>query len=167
MKLHGMSHTHEYQAYADAKNRCNNPKHPGYANYGGRGIQFKFLSFMELFDEIGLRPNPTDWLDRIDNEHHYEKGNIRWASASVGIMNRRGFAQSGFRGVYQDIYWRSRGRTGTRKNPWVAQTFVDGQRKCLGTFKTAEAAAHAYDAEVLKNRGDIALLNFPLESSNA
>ena len=93
---HGLSTTPEMYAYWAAKNRCENPEHPSYRNYGGRGIQFRFASFDEFFSSVGPRPAGTDEkgkalysLDRIKNERHYEHGNLRWATKSDQMKNSR------------------------------------------------------------------------------
>jgi len=57
----------EYSAYVNAKARCNNPEHPQYPWYGGRGIKFSFTSFKEFLDDIGRRPSKEYTLDRINN----------------------------------------------------------------------------------------------------
>jgi hypothetical protein len=46
---HGRTKTVEYQAYRDARDRCQKPNHPSYACYGGRGIKFLYKSFEEFF----------------------------------------------------------------------------------------------------------------------
>jgi hypothetical protein len=83
--------TAEYKAYAMAKYRCTNPHSQGFADYGGRGIEFRFASFEEFIAHIGLKPSPDLELDRIDNDGHYEVGNVRWADHSTQMSNRRAY----------------------------------------------------------------------------
>lgn len=89
MTTHGMSGTPEYRAYISAKKRCNNPNSEGYPNYGARGIEFRFSSFEEFFEEVGERPDNGHSLDRIDTNGHYEPGNIRWELLSTQNNNCR------------------------------------------------------------------------------
>jgi hypothetical protein len=70
----------EHTAYANAKNRCNNPNNAQYKRYGGRGIRFVFNDFREFMEHIGPKVSPDLTLDRIENEGNYEKGNIAWAT---------------------------------------------------------------------------------------
>jgi hypothetical protein len=83
--------TPEYKSYISAKQRCNNPNTWNYASYGGRGIEFKFNSFEEWFAELGPRPEPKHLysVNRIDNDGHYEKGNVEWATSKEQRNNRR------------------------------------------------------------------------------
>jgi len=81
--------TKEYRAYIQAKARCNNKDWPKYKYYGGRGIQFNFRSFEEFFAELGTAPSAKHSVDRIKNDHHYEKGNVRWATPEQQAQNRR------------------------------------------------------------------------------
>jgi hypothetical protein len=98
-----IDHTPEYGAYQDAKQRCTNPNIKSYENYGGRGIEFRFASFEEFLEALKTPDNPTGLrpvgelengralysLDRIDNDGHYERGNIRWATKPQQQQNRR------------------------------------------------------------------------------
>lgn len=87
--VHGMSHKSEYHAYINAKNRCININNIGYKNYGGRGIQFKFNSFEEFFKHIKEKITDKHTLDRINNDGHYEIGNVKWSTRSEQQFNRR------------------------------------------------------------------------------
>lgn len=87
---HGESnYTIEYTAYSGAKARCNCSTHPKYHLYGGRGIEFRFNSFDDFLKELGRKPSPQHSLDRINVNGHYEKGNVRWATAKQQSRNLR------------------------------------------------------------------------------
>ena len=86
---HNGSATPEYRAYYHAKQRCGNPSNSNYINYGGRGIEFRFNSFEEFLEHVGIRPSMEHSLDRIDTNGHYESGNLRWATDKQQANNRR------------------------------------------------------------------------------
>ena len=85
----GRKATPEYSAYRNAKSRCTNERAVQFPYYGGRGIEFRFNSFQEFLNDIGLRPSQNHSLDRIDVNGHYEVGNIRWATKSEQQFNVR------------------------------------------------------------------------------
>lgn len=78
---------------ASIKQRCTNPNNLAFPNYGGRGIFFKFpsvRSFAEwVADNIGVKPSLEYSIDRIDNNAHYEPGNLRWATSIEQARNKR------------------------------------------------------------------------------
>jgi len=82
----------EYRIWQSMKTRCFNPKHVKFSNYGGRGItvcQRWKDSFPAFLEDMGLRPDPSLTLDRINNDGDYEPANCRWATASEQNSNRR------------------------------------------------------------------------------
>lgn len=75
-----------------AKQRCENPNAPHFHNYGGRGIQFNFPSVTEaglwILENLGI-PDRSLEIDRIDNNGHYEPGNLRFTTRKKNAANRR------------------------------------------------------------------------------
>jgi hypothetical protein len=145
--------TPEYRAWDHAKQRCTNPKHESWADYGGRGIKFLFSTFEDFFAEVGPKPTPyrNYVLDRIDNDKNYEVGNVRWVTYTISGVNQRMKANntSGFRGVSK------------QRSRWAAEARKNGKRFRLGTFSTPEEAARVRDAKVIELYGSEAKLNFP------
>lgn len=85
-----------YRLWLRIRKRCYNPKAHNYRWYGGRGIQVHepwrtdpegFISYIER--ELGPRPSPQHSIDRIDNDGHYEPGNLRWATPVEQARNTR------------------------------------------------------------------------------
>jgi hypothetical protein len=78
---------------AGAKQRCTNPNCHMFADYGGRGIEFRFptvRAFAQwVLENIGPKPSDAHSIDRIDNSRHYEPGNLRWATRSEQARNKR------------------------------------------------------------------------------
>ena len=83
---------------AGAKQRCTNPNSAAYADYGGRGIEFRFPSVRAFAEwvllNIGPKPTEVHSLDRIDNTRHYEPGNLRWATRSEQARNKRAYRRT-------------------------------------------------------------------------
>lgn len=81
-----------------AKQRCTNPACNQYVDYGLRGIEFRFPSIRAgtewVLMNIGPRPEGRYSLDRIDNNRHYEPGNLRWASYSEQARNKRAYRRT-------------------------------------------------------------------------
>ncbi len=77
-------------AFHNAKQRCQNPKNPSYANYGGAGIKVLLGSVDDLVKAIGWPASSKVSLERINPQGHYEPGNIRWASKTAQAHNKVG-----------------------------------------------------------------------------
>ena len=56
-------------------------------NYLERGIEFRFATFWDFFECVGPRPAGYT-LNRIDNDGHYEPGNVEWADPVRQARNR-------------------------------------------------------------------------------
>lgn len=72
--------------------RCYNPKHKSYHNYGGRGIFVCvrwMISFPDFLKDVGLKPTPQHSIDRINNDGNYEPGNVKWSTAKEQRANQR------------------------------------------------------------------------------
>jgi hypothetical protein len=88
---HGLSHFPAYDAWSHARSRCTNPKHPQYADYGGRGITMcaDWIDSVEsFFADMGPRPDGHQ-LDRKENDKGYSPENCRWVTRTVNNANRR------------------------------------------------------------------------------
>jgi hypothetical protein len=90
-KRHGLSGTALHRVWSTMLARCRNPNSRGWQFYGSRGIRVceRWLSFENFLADMGPRPSPKHSLDRIDNDGNYEPGNVRWATQSEQIGNRR------------------------------------------------------------------------------
>jgi hypothetical protein len=78
----------ELHAFNSAKARCNNPRKREWKWYGGRGVKFLFTNFAEFLESAGRRPSPQHSIDRINNNGHYEVGNVHWATSREQALNR-------------------------------------------------------------------------------
>lgn len=95
-KHRGWSKHPLYATWYGIKSRCSNSNQPSFENYGGRGISMcdrwwnSFLLFAEdISKEIGIKPSSAHTMDRINNDGHYEPGNVRWATAQEQSDNQR------------------------------------------------------------------------------
>ena len=88
----------EYYAFRNAMQRCIDPNDARFADYGGRGIEFRFNSFKEFIEAVGPRPSVAFSIDRKDNAGHYEPGNVKWSTRGEQQKNRRHNAKKGHSG---------------------------------------------------------------------
>jgi hypothetical protein len=104
--------------------RCYSHKDASWKNYGGRGITVEFASFEEFFAEVGPKPSPSHSIDRIDNDGHYEPGNVKWSTRSEQMRNKR-------KGLPRKSQTHCpRGHAYTPEN-----SLQDGKRRCKQCYK--------------------------------
>lgn len=89
---HGMSKTREHNSWYSMIQRCYNPNHPRYKDYGGRGIKVCERwrnSFEAFYEDMGSRLEGKT-LDRWpDNDGNYELFNCKWSTSLEQRENRR------------------------------------------------------------------------------
>jgi hypothetical protein len=79
-----------YYRWRNMLRRCTDPENKAWPNYGGRGITVcaRWLDFENYYADVGDAPEGMS-LDRVDNDAGYESGNVRWATHSTQMRNRR------------------------------------------------------------------------------
>ena len=91
-----------YRIWSQMRDRCNNPTHKNYGDYGGRGITVchEWGDYLVFKADMGERPQGRS-LDRIDNDKGYSKGNCRWATQYEQKANTRAARWIEFNGKKQ------------------------------------------------------------------
>lgn len=101
---HGLSSHPLFGTWRGIIDRCTNSKNPNWRSYGGRRKPVRVCdrwmdpaAFIEDVErEIGPRPEgryptgvPLYTLDRVNNDGHYEPGNVKWSTQSEQVLNQR------------------------------------------------------------------------------
>ena len=79
-----------YNSWRAMIDRCTQPSHTEWENYGGRGIQVceRWRLFENFLVDMGERPDGTT-IDRERNDEGYHPGNCRWIDGGAQARNRR------------------------------------------------------------------------------
>lgn len=143
---HGLRGHRLYSIWKNMLNRCNNPKHESYKDYGGRGIkvceQWHSIEhfYSDLIDSyerhVREKGEIQTSLDRVNVDGNYELSNVKWSTQSEQNANKRINSRnsSGFKGVYLH---------NKEKSQWRAVIFVNKKKIHLGLFNNVDEAAHA------------------------
>jgi hypothetical protein len=92
---HGEINTHLYKIFNQMRNRCNNPNHKDFKDYGGRGIEvcqeWNDISAFLLFRDWAISQGYKDGLsiDRRENDKGYSPDNCRWVTVKEQNNNKR------------------------------------------------------------------------------
>lgn len=87
---HGKKGTRLYHIWRNMIQRCENPNHKAYKDYGGRGIRVypewrkDFMVFQRWALKNGYKEDLT--IDRIDNDGNYETGNCQFITKSENSL---------------------------------------------------------------------------------
>lgn len=88
----GGKRTPEYITWLSMRQRCCDPSHTSWKNYGARGVtvceRWKD-SFENFLADLGPKPSRKHSLDRITATGNYEPGNCRWTTHKEQQNNRR------------------------------------------------------------------------------
>ncbi|GAA0587204.1 hypothetical protein [Rhizomicrobium electricum] len=92
-KRHNLAAQRWAERYDAILQRCRNPRNPQYADYGGRGIELRFESrtafvLYMLAEYPDVSPTGLE-IDRVNNNGHYEPGNLQLVPCRVNLRNTR------------------------------------------------------------------------------
>jgi len=96
----------EHSAWHSMLQRCKNPKHKRYAEWGGRGIKVceRWETFANFLADMGKRPSLKHSVDRFpDTNGNYEPSNCRWATNKEQCNNKRNNHLLTFNGKTQTL----------------------------------------------------------------
>lgn len=123
--------------------------------YGRLIINGRQVSLSRLAVKIMTGKFPSDQVDHIDGDTHNNCwSNLRVCTRNQNMKNRKRYESNstGYKGVYTQTY--------KQRITYLSSIQVDGCRIFLGTFKTPEEAARAYDDAAIIHHKEFSNLNF-------
>lgn len=87
---HGEYNGYTHQSWRGMIERCTNPNHRNYKDYGGRGITVcdRWKTYLNFKEDMGERPLNMS-IGRIDNDKGYCKENCEWQDKITQANNTR------------------------------------------------------------------------------
>lgn len=84
------ANTKTFSSWRGMRERCTNPNHASWPNYGGRGITFcqAWDDYQTFYRDMGPKPHGHS-LDRIDCDGDYCPENCRWLPVRLQSRNTR------------------------------------------------------------------------------
>ena len=145
-KTHGLKSNKFYKTWVGMLQRCNNPNHKAYKDYGGRGITVceewldvrNFVAWCEDTYIEGMT------LDRIDNDKAYSPDNCRWTTRTIQSINQR--IQKNNKSGYVGVSWRK------DRNKWTVRLRTEIRYECLGHFDDLMEAVIFRDNYIIENK---------------
>ena len=128
--------TRLFRTWESINGRCHNPNYSGYDKYGAKGITVcnTWQKHSNAFMAWALLNGYTDKLtiERIDFTKGYSPENCMWIplACQAGNRGKSNRNTSGYVGVNYH----------TKKKGWIARVTIEGRRKEIGKFSTAEEA---------------------------
>lgn len=149
-KTHGLKYHSLYATWDSMMQRCNNPKHNSYKNYGARGIKVseEFKNCKIYIEYIESLPNYFQFtklqVDRIDNNQDYKRDNLRLATQDQQHHNKRNRSdnKSGYKGVAKAV----------NSSKWRAYIYQSKKQVMLGSFNTIKEAVEARNQYIIDNK---------------
>jgi hypothetical protein len=82
--------TATFTTWVNMIQRCTNPEHNSFKDYGGRGIEvcLRWQDFQNFLDDMGVKPSGTQ-IERNDNNQGYNTENCEWVTPLANSNNRR------------------------------------------------------------------------------
>lgn len=153
---HGLTGTKLHNVWFSIKNRCYNPNCKSYKDYGAKGVVLcnewlhDFKAFYDWANDNGYLDGLE--IDRINVYGNYSPENCRWVPRVVNAQNKRlnKNNKTGYRGVNK-----------MDSGNFFAAITSNGVRIYIGSFKSADEAAMAYNDFIIKHH-----TNHPLNVIN-
>lgn len=111
--------------------------------------------FMHRFI-MGDPPFPKADVDHINgNRLDNRRCNLRWATRSQNLRNKRKSSKPGQLSRYKGVYFVKRNTL----RPWISRIKICGKVRSLGHFATEADAAQSYNEGAQRFHGEFAKLN--------